>query len=215
VPQILGSGAADVLTLYDCAYSLHGQTTPAPGVFEHLGANAGGIVDGFDRAGSFTRCLVRILDRPEAAAYGIAIPDIHRKLVNYAKRERALTTADRPFEDGTGDDASIYGDDGLAEPGMPVVRSSWLSGVMGPSPPNPVYCHLSTCSPRSKAEPTTIVLSHLGYPLELFEGQNGDEQEVELRIRLKRSDIDVTRWAQWILDAPPEADQVTVQAARR
>lgn len=220
VPQILGSSSADVLTLYDCGFSIHGQIATRARVFEHLGASAGGIVEGFRRPGSFTRCLIRILDRPEAAAYGVSVPDIHRKLVNFAKRGRAAAAAAAatdPTEEEERDDASVYtsGGRGRAVSTASAVPSLWLSGVVGPSPPSPVYCRLSAGRPRSKGEPATIVLSRLGYPLEVFPNENPpeEEQEVELCIRLKRNDINVERWTQWLLDAPPEADRVTVKKA--
>ncbi|KAK9779867.1 hypothetical protein SCAR479_03474 [Seiridium cardinale] len=194
VPQILASGKADVLTLYDCEYSLHGHSVSAERLFEHLGASSMGSVIDFNNIGSFTRSLVQILGRPETAAYGLSVADIHRKMVNLALRH--------------------CGGSFLAEDTMNVrlvgpmaARSQHVEDA----PVYPVYCHLSACPSRSSGKPSSIILSHLGYPLDVFPSENHDE-EVQVRLKLTlQSKANTERWKEWILSAPPEVKRVSVQ----
>jgi hypothetical protein len=197
IPQILGSGKADVLTLYDCGNSLHGQSISSPVLFEHLGANASESVAGFGSTISFTRSLAQILDRPEAVACGISVLDIHRKLVNINKGRRP---------------SGVFGADGesvLLEDHTASTARSWLSSDV---PQSPVYCHISNCPPRSQGGARSIILSRLGHPLEAFTYENpGEELEVEVKLRLRTNNIDVNRWKEWIMNVPSEADQISLQ----
>ncbi|KAI0121190.1 hypothetical protein BJ170DRAFT_149402 [Xylariales sp. AK1849] len=195
VPQILGAGKADVLTLYDCGLSLHGHGGLGAGIFEHLGASPNENVWGFGNSRSFTKSLIQIIDQPEIAACGISMLDIHRKLVNRARRLRTIPEDDGKKATSRGHAVSA--------------ARSWLSSSTTRSP---VYCHLSTCPPRGRRVATSIVLSRIGYPLEVFGYDNeGEELNVDLRLRLKKNDIDLRVWKEWITPAPPEVDQVSIR----
>ncbi|KAH6657152.1 hypothetical protein BKA67DRAFT_672980 [Truncatella angustata] len=198
VPQILGSGDADVLTLYDCGSSLHGQSVDGRKIFEHIGASSFPFpqVPNFHRAGSFTKSLIRVLNKPEIAADGISVVDVHRKLINLTQRHRAEPGQDEEV-------SSIYS-------GEIVTPRPWFSGGVET---RPVYCHLSACPPRSAGRPTTIVLSHLGYPpLERFSYMSqGDELEVQLTLTLSKNNLNVERWKNWISQAPAEVDGVSIE----
>lgn len=197
VPQILGSGKADVLTLYDCGNSLHGQSIPGPTLFEHLGASASEKVSGFSGRLSFTKSLAQILDRPDIVACGISVLDIHRKLVNINRGRRPSSA----FEGGC--------DSTLLEDRTVSTQPSWLSSDVLQ---RPVYCHISTCPPRSQGGTRSIILSRLGHPLEAFAYENhGEELEVVVKLQLRNNDIHVDRWKEWIMNAPSEADQVSVE----
>ncbi|KAI1874700.1 hypothetical protein JX265_004908 [Neoarthrinium moseri] len=196
VPQILGSAKSHVLTLYDCGSSLHGQGVSNAPVFEHLGASADESALSFGRPGSFTRSLIRILDKPDTAAFGICVLDLHRKLVNSAKRHQPGASA----ED---DNVSI-----LSGAHTVSTAGSWLSRGLSP---NPVYCHLSVCPSQSKGGASSIILSHLGYPLEVRQPRTGGEEcEIEIKLQLERDDVHLDRWQQWILEAPWEASKAAV-----
>jgi hypothetical protein len=184
------------LTLYDCAHSLHGQNATGTGVYEHLGAGVSDSVLGFHHPGSFTRSLIRILGQPEAVARGMSVLDLHRKLVNLSKYKWSSSTLD-------GDGQSTLSD-GHAES----ADRSWL---LTKTPQSPVYCHISSCPPRTRGGPTSITLSNLGYPLEAFVYENrGEQVDVEVTLCLKNNDIDIGRWTEWITDAPSEAEQVSL-----
>lgn len=81
--------------------------------------------------------------------------------------------------------------------------------------PSPDYCHLSRYGARSEGKPATIVLSRMDYPLEAFGyDSSGGELEVTVQMRLRKNDINVGRWTEWITSAPPEADQVHATISR-
>ncbi|KAK8121763.1 hypothetical protein PG984_010433 [Apiospora sp. TS-2023a] len=245
VPQILGAGKSDVLTIYDSPHALHGHNVTGPGICEHLGASAhDDIIAGFvSESGSndssfrtplsFTRTLIQILDNPDRAARGISVLDIHRKLVN--RYRMALNAAA----------TSAGGSESDEEKQLPTSKRNTFNGreethINRTQPflpralrQTPVYCHLSHCRPRSEGgRPSSIVLSQLGPPATflqprqapspvpegLDEGENGGDDgtaEVTMRLRLQppADAVDVGRWKEWILDAPPEASQlVFIQA---
>lgn len=185
--MILGASDGDVLALYDCEASPRAETANGAGVFEMLAAGSThGTVSGFASCYSFTRSLVRILEKPLHMACGIAVLDLHRKLVSQVRHGRAPDEADR------GADAQ--------------------NGAGGPSPN---YCHVSRCGARSEGKPATIVLSRMDYPMEAFGyDSSGEELEVTVQLRLRKNDINVRRWTEWITSAPPEADQVHVTTSR-
>lgn len=195
--MILGSSEGDVLTLYDCEGSLHAGTTVGTGVFETLAASTHGYGAGFASRDSFTRSLIRVLEKPLHVARGIAVLDIHRKLVNQTRQGRA------PYEaDGSAD----------AQDGDGAGPQASLPCAMRPSP---AYCRLSRCGAPSEGKQATIVLSSLDYPLEAFGHENiGEELEVTVRLRLRKNDVNVGRWRDWITGAPPEADQVHTTISR-
>ncbi|KAK8064454.1 hypothetical protein PG994_007092 [Apiospora phragmitis] len=179
VPQILGAAKADVLTLYDTPHALHGYNVTGSGLCEHLGASAhDGAVAGFvansNYSLSFTRALIRILDNPDRAAHGIAVLDLHRKLVN--RYQTAITAASAAAAAGarSGSESSDEGkqgsssDDNDRNKGKGKINKKdyamrtlpWLPNALRQTP---VYCHLSRCRPRSEGGPASIVLAQLGY----------------------------------------------------
>ncbi|KAK8017019.1 hypothetical protein PG993_015208 [Apiospora rasikravindrae] len=184
VPQILGAGKSDVLTLYDSPHALHGYNVTGPGLCEHLGAAAyNGVVAGFvsnnnrsstdsitsnkdvnyhRHSPSFTRALIQILDNPDRAAQGLSVLDIHRKLVNRYNMAAAAAAAGGSELD----EAREGGDDAGKDKGrrrgvyayLPRTRP-WLPSALRQTP---TYCHLSRCPPRSEGGPASIVLARLG-----------------------------------------------------
>lgn len=197
MPQILGSGDADVLTLYDCPNSLHGQGVTGGGIFEHLGASLGGDVASFGRPGSFTGSLLQILRKPESAAFGLAVLDLHRKSVNRARRFGGSPQLEK-------DVSSVYSR-------HYIMTRSWLSSSLAAIP---VYCHLSVCTARSSHKPLSIVLSNLNYPLEASPCRTTSaELEVELKLKFRGEDADTERWREWVLASPAEVTDVAIQVA--
>lgn len=197
VPMILGSSNGDVLTLYDCEANLGARTSDGTGVFGTLAASTHGRVLGFAGRRSFTRSLICIPERPLHMACGIAVLDVHRKLVNQAGRGRALDEVD------CGADAQKGADAG---------PQASLPSAMRPSPG---YCHLSRCGARSESKQPTIFLSPLDYPLEAFGRDSiGEELEVKVRLRLGKSDINVRTWKDWRTSAPPGAGLGHVRISR-
>ncbi|KAK7994505.1 hypothetical protein PG991_016093 [Apiospora marii] len=185
VPQILGAARSDVLTIYDTPHALHGHAATGPGLCEHLGASAhDDIIAGFVGESSttnngsrtplsFTHALIQILDKPDRAARGIAVLDIHRKLVNRYQMAAAAVTDSRASESDEEEEEKekekappMTGNNegGGAEAKTPTPRppQPWLPRALRQTP---VYCHLSRCRPRSEGGgPTSIVLSQLGRP---------------------------------------------------
>ncbi|KAK7913922.1 hypothetical protein PG985_011625 [Apiospora marii] len=191
VPQILGAARSDVLTLYDTPHALHGHAATGPGVYEHLGASAhDDIIAGFVGESSstsyngsrtplsFTHALIQILDKPDRAARGIAVLDIHRKLVNRYRMASAAVADSRasesdeeeeekeeapPTTTGTNSGGHHYNKRrSRGENAYTTSPQPWLPRALRQTP---VYCHLSRCRPRSEGGgPTSIVLSQLGRP---------------------------------------------------
>ncbi|KAK8072974.1 hypothetical protein PG996_006322 [Apiospora saccharicola] len=214
VPQILGAGKSDVLTIYDSPHALHGHNVTGPGICEHLGASAhddiiagfvgesGSNDSGFRTPLSFTRTLIQILDNPDRAARGISVLDIHRKLVNRYRMAAATATG-----------ASVSESD--EEKQLPTSKRNTFNGgdetYINRTQPflpralrqNPVYCHLSHCRPRSEGGPSSIVLAQLGPPATFLQprqapspdpngiggerGENGDGDDgtAEVTVRLR------------------------------
>ncbi|KAI0015722.1 hypothetical protein F4780DRAFT_50174 [Xylariomycetidae sp. FL0641] len=197
VPQILGASRSDVLTLYDCGYSLYthdvrggsSSSSPSggPAVFEALGARAG-----YAEPGPFSRLLLRVLDSPFAAAQGLAAVDLHRKLVNLGR------TGSRNSP------ASVY--------------SSWSSAAGGGGTcdcprrlKDPTYCQLTSSRAPARGGHRSIVLSRLGAPLVAFPRDPGVvPRVVKLRLGLNRDKVDVEAWEEWLRKAPPEVENVAV-----
>ena len=187
VPQLLGAARADVLTLYDCPHALHGRRAAGPGLCEHLGASAhddiiAGFVgerstapDGGRAPLSFTRSLLRILDKPARAARGLSVLDLHRKLVHRYQMAAAAAAGSKESESDEDDEEEkeaaptgnrgghhynrtpSRGENAHAPPTQPPWRPRALHQT-------PVYCHLSRCRPRSEGGPASIVLAPLGRP---------------------------------------------------
>ncbi|KAK8075754.1 hypothetical protein PG997_010417 [Apiospora hydei] len=240
VPQILGAGKSDVLTLYDSPHALHGYNVTGPGLCEHLGATAyNGVVAGFAAnyssadsipngntdhrrySLSFTRALIQILDHPDRAAQGISVLDIHRKLVN---RYQMAAAAGRGSESDEAKEAALAWRMAALAPKRPAPDARVL-------PPVPVPA-------AGRRGPASIVLAQLGRqtlettvapsPTENTQKGPGDNDENEsekemddgavevtmrMRLRPPADTVNVGRWKEWILDAPPEANQlVFIQA---
>ncbi|KAK7961676.1 uncharacterized protein PG986_002501 [Apiospora aurea] len=236
VPQVLGAAKSDVLTLYDNPHALHGYNVTGPGLCEHLGAaayngvvagfaanysaNASSSADGVTSSGidhrryslSFTRALIQILDSPDRAAQGISVLDIHRKLIN---RYQMATAAAKGSESDEAKEAALtWKMDARVLPPVPVPAA----GRGGPA--SIVLAQLGRQTLETTAIPSPKENSQQG-PEDVDEdekeSENDDGSAVELTMRLRlrppADTVDVGRWKQWILDAPPEARQlVFIQA---
>jgi hypothetical protein len=169
-------------------------------MFEHLGANTSNCAPEFADERSFTRSLIRILENPVHAAMGISVLDIHRKLVNYAHRPESKVFLGTLLDD--------EGDKNPIKSRKTSLDRATMSSLIQP---DPVYCHLSACPAKSKGGINGIILSRLDYPLEAFGYENfGEELEVDVHLRLRNNHPSIQRWKDWILDAPAEADKVSV-----
>ncbi|KAI1823248.1 hypothetical protein F4861DRAFT_342878 [Xylaria intraflava] len=209
VTKALSAASSDVLFLNDSPFAQHaymGHLT-GPGTFEMLGSGsmvASNLERRMERVASFTRTLALMLDAPALATHGVSIPELHRKLldvVNPGRPKTALPTAP-PFAATTQRGGTSHG-----PPSTHLIASR---APTAQAPPYPVYCQISQAVQLEKRACRNIVLSHLNAPLcaELVHAKGAAEPRVRLDLRLKRPFLDVRRWREWIMNAPPDAKEI-------
>ncbi|KAI8629751.1 hypothetical protein F5Y19DRAFT_484674 [Xylariaceae sp. FL1651] len=212
VSKVLGTARADVLMLADCPFAQHACHTSGPSVFELLGA---GILNpdpasNPTREASFTRTLALMLDSPFLASRGVAVLDLHRKLVDVACPRRPDFDATTAVTTTTTSDTE---DTSHPRPASLIVGRAQRSTVVE-APPYPVYCQLSAASQLNREARRSIVLSRLNAPLGADGGLRqavGEPPGVMLDIKLRRPGIDVQKWKAWLLRAPGEVEDVSVK----
>jgi hypothetical protein len=192
------------------------------------------------REASFTRNLTLMLDSPFLASRGISVLDLHRKLLDImspVNRASVGTTATNttttttstttrngstsPSADNTATEAETQQRTSGAgtvprhrRPTSSLVAARAQTVSAANIPAYPVYCQISQSTPLERDARRNIVLSRFDAPL-AAEGVHakhaGVPPGVRLDVRLKRPFLDVKKWKEWILRAPSDAQDVSVQ----
>ncbi|KAI1350812.1 hypothetical protein F5Y01DRAFT_325866 [Xylaria sp. FL0043] len=183
ITKVLGLARGDVLMLNDNPFAQHTYVSNinGPGLFELLGSGA--TDNDPATAASFTRTVAKMLDSSHVSDHGISVTELHRKLLD-------LTAVP------------------VARASVPVSPISVTQTVKIPA--YPVYVQLAQLAHSAGRN---IVLSRLDASLaaETNYMRNVSEPGVNVYFRLARPCLDVQRWKEWILNAPAEAEEVSVK----
>ncbi|KAK0609669.1 hypothetical protein B0T17DRAFT_593977 [Bombardia bombarda] len=206
--SLLGEIDCDVLLLYDCCHAIQaGEALSGEGVVETLAACgfesiAAGVGDH-----SFTSSFIDELAEAARTQKWLSVVELHRQLIN---RLQAWKSKVR-FTDDTNSTVALD-----ERTGRPLFEPPYRR--------TPIYCFLSK-------KPRTILLSPL--PASTLSNSRQEfvllntptiqqrqipsrDTEVLISVRLRGDRLSAERWKQWkewLLEAPPEAQGITIDAA--
>ncbi|KAI0424747.1 hypothetical protein F5Y09DRAFT_353100 [Xylaria sp. FL1042] len=203
VMKMLSLARADVLILNDSPFAQYTYMSNinGPGLFELLGS--GCTETDPATAASFTQHIAQQLNSPQIAARGISVTELHRRLLDITAVPVTCATAP----------ASAPGPALVLDPvpaPAPIAPGPATQAVKIPA--YPVYLQLAQLAHN---EGRNIVLSRLDASLaaETSYVSKVKDPGVRVHFRLARPHLDVQLWKEWILNAPVEAEEVSVKVA--
>ncbi|KAK4176795.1 hypothetical protein QBC36DRAFT_300835 [Triangularia setosa] len=204
IHSLLSDADCDVLLLHDACHAIQaGEPSTGKGVVETIAACGFESVAAEVGPHSFTSSLIQELAHAAHTTEWLSVVELHRRLINRLQAWMPSVC----FTDTT---YSVVQVD--RHTGQPMFEK--------PRRRTPIYCFLSK-------KPRTIVLSPLPVPQPLSITEephvylntpttkpkiSPTGPGILLACRLRDQNLDVEKWKQWLLTAPPEAQSIQISA---